>query len=210
MPRTTRPKAAARRIAKTSSPVPTAATIRRVPPTRYLAISGSGRPGGEEFQEKVAVLYGVAYTIKFAEKAQGRDFKVAKLEGTFQFEAGPEGYQPGRSVAWRLLVEVPSTVRSPALRQAAQRLLARGKTGPFGEVALFSMGEGTCVEMLHVGPYSQEHSTINAMLACAREGGFEPAGNHHEIYLSDPTRVPAEKLRTVLRLPLRKTVRAAP
>jgi hypothetical protein len=72
-------------------------------------------------------------------------------------------------------------------------------------VELENIGEGTCVQMLHVGPYANEAETIAAMKQFAEEKGLEFHGKHHEIYVSDPSRVAEEKLKTILRMPVRRT-----
>jgi hypothetical protein len=71
-------------------------------------------------------------------------------------------------------------------------------------VKLEKLNEGLCVQMLHVGPYAAEKRTIDAMAALAQESSLVPAGPHHEIYISDPHRVPEERLKTILRMPVRK------
>lgn len=68
--------------------------------------------------------------------------------------------------------------------------------------------EGLCVQMMHIGPYSQEPATIDALHAFIEENGLiNMTGNvrkHHEIYLGDPRRIAPEKRKTVLRLPVEK------
>jgi len=70
------------------------------------------------------------------------------------------------------------------------------------KVQLETIHEGVCVQMLHVGPYAEERKTIAEMLKLAESQGKSFHGLHHEIYLSDPRRVPPERLRTILRLPV--------
>ena len=83
-------------------------------------------------------------------------------------------------------------------------LLKRKKPAEVKEVKLEAMDEGDCVQMLHVGPYDKEHETIALMRSFAEGSGLRLIGPHHEIYLSDPRRVPAERLRTILRQPVGK------
>jgi hypothetical protein len=81
-------------------------------------------------------------------------------------------------------------------------LAKRGKAGLAPEVEIDKLGEGLCVQMLHVGPYEREKETIEVMLAFAAGKGYSAHGRHHEIYISDPRRVPPERLKTILRLPV--------
>jgi len=104
---------------------------------------------------------------------------------------------------WRLLIRTPEFITAADLRQARQTLLAKGKGPEVSEVELDTLEEGPCVQMLHVGPYDAEAAAIDAMKQFAADGGLEFRGHHHEIYLSDPRRVPPERLRTILRMPVR-------
>ena len=186
--------------------VPLEPAIVDVGPGHYLAIGGHGRPGGPEFQAKLAALYGMAFTIKMTRKQAGKsDYVVAGLEGQYWPDAAfPDPFDvPLDHMNWRLLVRTPESVTEKDLDGAAPKLEARGKGEWVREVALLSMAEGRCVQMLHVGPYEDEPATIQRMLAFAEQGGFEVHGWHHEIYLSDPRQVPPERLRTILRLPVR-------
>jgi hypothetical protein len=103
------------------------------------------------------------------------------------------------------MIRTPDIVGKADLADARRTLAARGKDAGCERVELIRLGEGSCVQMLHVGPYDQERVTIERMLAWAADEGWQPAGRHHEIYLSDPRRVPPAKLRTILRMPVRKT-----
>ena len=71
----------------------------------------------------------------------------------------------------------------------------------------FHYDEGLCVQCMHVGSYDTEPETLEQMDAFAREQGYETDfrghRRHHEIYLSDPRRTAPEKLKTVLRHPVR-------
>lgn len=171
---------------------------------RYLTVAGRGDPDGATFGAAVAALYGIAYTIKMAKKRSGRDFTVAKLEGLWW--GGRRGRllieSPVNTWRWKAMIRVPSFVADRDLLAARRILAARGRplTAP---VRLETLREGKCVQMLHRGPYRAENATITAMVAFARDCGLRPQGRHHEIYLSDPRRVPPAKLRTILRQPVR-------
>jgi hypothetical protein len=68
--------------------------------------------------------------------------------------------------------------------------------------------EGLCVQCMHIGSYDDEPKTINMMEAFIEENNlkndFTDKRRHHEIYLSDPRKTAIEKLRTVIRIPVRK------
>jgi hypothetical protein len=170
---------------------------------RYLAVTGSGAPTGDAFQEAIGALYGAAYTIKMARKRAGRDFKVAPLEGLWWVKTGPMPPDRPEGWSWTLLIRVPDFVAAKDLRDAVKVLVKRGKGATVRRVKLQTVSEGRCVQVLHVGPYDAEAPTIARMKSFAGEQGLAFRGKHHEIYFSDPRRVPASRLRTILRQPVR-------
>lgn len=175
-----------------------------VKPAAYLSIRGAGTPGDEVFRAHVGALYGVAYTIKMASKSAGRDYKVCGLEGLWWAGRKGAGFPqpPPSQWNWKLLIRTPGFITQRHLRTAIRTLQEKGKAGPFSAVRLERISEGLCVQALHVGPYGREHETIAVMTAFARQKGYRFHGVHHEIYLSDPSRVAPERLRTILRHPL--------
>ena len=172
----------------------------------YLRISGCGAPGSQPFEKQVEALYGMAYTLKFNSKFAGRDYGVSKLEALF----GVDGQSVDEFATldkaqwkWRLLIRVPEFTTTEHLDEARTTLRKKGKEGNFDAVVLDSMHEGTCVQMLHVGSYEQEAETLKTMRDFAQTQGMVLHRWHHEIYLSDPRRVPEERLKTLLRHPLK-------
>jgi hypothetical protein len=174
----------------------------------YLAIEGSGAPGGDEFATKVGALYAVAYTIKMSRKFDGRqDYVIGKLEGQWWSERGVDLKNiPQDQWLWKLMIRTPDFVSEAELEQAAGVLLEKGKDPQVGQVKREILQQGPCVQMLHLGPFDREWETISQMLDFAREQGYEAHGRHHEIYLSDPRRVPPQRLKTILRMPVRSSV----
>jgi hypothetical protein len=173
-------------------------------PARYLTISGRGAPASPEFQNKVGALYGVAFTMKMTQKFAGKDYKVCCLEGLYWGSGKEEsvGWIDPKEWNWILMIRVPDFIKEKDLLQAIVKLRAKGKAGALEKVKLKSLDEGSCVQMLHVGPYNQENRTIDQMLAFIKQEGLTCRGRHHEIYLSDPRRVPPDRLRTILRFPV--------
>lgn len=171
----------------------------------YLVTAGTGEPGSEVFQAAIGALYGMSYTIKFQSKFAGRDFVVCKLEGIYETAGAADVGTRGRSLdslSWKLLIRVPDFISERQLEEARGTLHEKGKEGDFDRVCLEAIDEGLCVQMLHVGPYDAEQETVDRMNTFARERRLEPHMAHHEIYLSDPRRVPPERLRTILRQPV--------
>jgi hypothetical protein len=102
------------------------------------------------------------------------------------------------------MIRTPPMVEQRELKEAVQKLIEKGKAPCAEQVKLESITEGLCVQMLHVGPYEEEGRTIAAMKDFAERQGLTLHGHHPEIYLSDPRRIPPEKLKTTPRLPVQK------
>jgi hypothetical protein len=181
--------------------------ILELPPIRYLTIVGHGSPADDVFTEKLGALYGMAYTLKFIHKDRGQDFVVAKLEGMWKPVGGFEQKIENPSeMIWdyKLLMRMPDFVVSSNLNVARKQLAKKKKVGPFTELHVVPIEEGTVVQALHIGPYADETATIDKMHSFAKEQGYKPLHGHHELYLSDPRKVAPEKLRTILRTPVEK------
>ncbi len=161
-------------------------------PAQYLAI-GRGEPGDPQFQKKIGALYNVAFTIKMAKEFAGQAYAVSKLEGLWPKDS--------RTI-WTLIIRIPEFIGVKELKEAAQKLLDKGKDPEVAEVEIRKLKEGRPVQMLHVGPYDQCGATIEIMREFATGQGLGFRGAHHEIYLSDPRRVAPAKLRTILRHPV--------
>lgn len=176
-----------------------------LPEMAFLAIEGQGDPNGPGYAAALGALYPLAYAVKFAEKARGADFAVAPLEALWWAD-DPGAFVAGDRAAWRwrAMIRVPDGVSEAALAAAREAVRRKGRTGPFEEVGRIAFTEGACLQTLHFGPYSGEAPVLarlhDEILPAA---GLTFAGPHHEIYLSDPRRVAAEKLRTILRQPVR-------
>ncbi len=172
-------------------------TLVTVEEAQYLMREGKGEPGGEEFVQAVGAIYAVAYGLQGLRASAGQPFQVAPLEALWwgsgeRFEFLDE---PRESWNWRVLIRVPAFVGEEDLRKVAP---------PNSMIRLKTLLEGPSVQVLHRGPYSEEPATIAAMTAFAEEHGYVPSAPHHEIYLTDPNRTPPEKMRTILRQPVKE------
>ena len=170
---------------------------------RYMAIDGQGAPGGEEFQEAVGALYAGAFTMKMASKSKGKDYAVCKLEALWWADGVSFPEAKPEQVRYKLMIRIPDFIAESDLNDTLNVLRKKDKTPRAGDLRLESLNEGRCVQMLHLGPYDREAETIQEMQAAATAEGLALHGLHHEIYLSDPRRVPPDRLRTILRHPVR-------
>jgi hypothetical protein len=171
---------------------------------KYLAFEGQGEPGGDAFEKAVGALYAVAWTIKMTRKFGGAgDFKVCPLEGLWDIMDGDWTMSDRSLWRWKLLIRVPDFVTAAELKSAVKDLIAKGKPEETKSVKLTPLKEGRSVQMLHTGQFSEEGVSIDRMKAFAAGQGLRLCGLHHEIYLSDPRRCAPERLRTILRVPVR-------
>ncbi len=190
-------------------------TIVTVPPMNYLAVRGKGDPNeeGGAYKAAIELLYGLAYTIKMSKKSDHRiegyfDSVVPPLEGCWRQE-GVEGMDYARKadLEWISVIRLPDFVREEDFRWAVQEA-ERKKQQDFPRVEFLRVEEGLCVQCIHIGPYDDEPATVALMDAYIAEKGYvndiSEERMHHEIYLSDARRTAPEKLRTVIRHPIRK------
>jgi hypothetical protein len=187
------------------------AAVVEVPEIAFLMVDGRGDPDtSRAFEDAMQALYSTAYTLKFGLKKTdpGRDFKVAPLEGLWWTDdAAPtaEDLQRDRDAwNWTLMLAVPDAVTGDEVA-AAVGAAARKQDLPAAPLLrLERFEEGLAVQMMHVGPYSEEATTIERLHTFAAAEGYELRGRHHEIYLGDPRRTATERLKTVLRHPVRR------
>ncbi|MHA1262948.1 MAG: GyrI-like domain-containing protein [Candidatus Freyarchaeota archaeon] len=171
----------------------------------FLAIEGKGAPGGEEFSAKVGALYILAYGVKNLMKKSGRDFTVAKLEGLWWVESDkPYTEVPREEWCWKLLIRMPEFVTPEDVERAKEEVAKKKDVKHVDRVTLERINEGKCVQVLHVGPYSTEPESLEKMRKLMEEKNLVVNGPHHEIYLSDPRRVPEERMKTILRQPVKE------
>jgi hypothetical protein len=180
----------------------------KVPPLAYLLVDGKGDPNtAPAFVEGIGALYGLAYTLKFAlKKAKGLDFRVMPLSGLFRAD-DPSVFLESKKHEWKwtLMIPIPSGIGAADFKKAQGEAMAKKNASPaLALVRRETVREGLCAQILHKGPYAAEKPTIEKLHAFIREKGLTFAGPHHEIYISDPNRTAPEKMKTILRQPVRK------
>ena len=186
-----------------------------VPAMNYIAVRGSGDPNREDgdYQKAIGLLYAIAFTIKMSKRGGHQidgyfDYVVPPLEG-FWWQEGVEGfdYTSKELFHWISVIRLPDFVTRDDFAWAIAEATAKKKQD-FSRVEFLTIEEGICVQMLHIGPYDDEPGSVAMMDAFIAEQGygndFSDTRLHHEIYLSDVRRTAPEKLRTVLRHPIRK------
>lgn len=197
---------------------PTTPTIISVPKISFAAVRGKGNPNEPDGEYKAAldILYAVSYTIKMSFKGghsiEGYfPYVVPPLEGLW-WQDGLDGidYSCKEDFRFISMMRLPDFVTEAELHWAAEAA-AKKKNADFSKAEFFTYDEGLCVQCMHIGSYDSEPGTISQMERFALSEGCEPDFSstrlHHEIYLSDPRRTAEDKLKTVIRHPIKQKIR---
>lgn len=184
-----------------------------LPSLTFVAIDGQGDPNGPLYARALAALYPSAYGIKALHKAAGADFTVPPLEALWTAD-DPGAFVAGDRAAWQwtAMIRIPQDVTKDmvdGVKETVLTKLARKKTAAtdpqtVAMVRLLTLEEGDCLQTLHIGAYSNEAPTLADLHdRLMPEMGVTFNGPHHEIYLGDPRRAAPDKLKTLLRQPIR-------
>lgn len=188
--------------------------ILTVPKVNYIAVWGEGDPNqpGGDYQRAIAVLYAVAYTLKMSDKAghpmEGFfQYVVPPLEGFWKTESGVIDVSRKDAFQWISAIRLPDFVTPEDLDWAARTAEAKKKLD-CSSAQFWTVEEGLCVQMMHLGPFDTESASLAQVEEFLSIQGYETDLSdtrlHHEIYLSDARRVPPERWKTVLRHPIRR------
>lgn len=191
-------------------------SLIEVPPMNYIAVRGKGDPNQPEgeYKEAMGLLYGIAFTIKMSYKGNHKiegyfPYVVPPLEGLWwqgDSKAPEMDYSHKENFTWISMIRLPEFVTREEFEWAVKEATEK-KHSDFSKVEFFSCEEGLCVQCMHIGSYDDEPATIREMNTFIEKNGYVPdfseTRRHHEIYLSDPRRTVTEKLRTVIRHPIR-------
>ena len=189
--------------------------IVTVPKMNYIAVRGRGNPNEEdgEYKKSIELLYGIACTIKMSKKGDHKiegyfDYVVPPLEG-FWWQDDVDGidYSHKENFQWISVIRLPDFVAKADFDWAVDEA-TRKKKMDFSKVEFLEIEEGLCVQCMHSGSYDGEPATVAAMDKFVADNGYEndisDTRRHHEIYLSDARKVAPEKLKTVIRHPIKK------
>ena len=190
--------------------------IIEIPKMNFVAVRGKGNPNEKkgEYQKAVEMLYGVAYTLKMSYKTQYKiegffEYVVPPLEGLWwQENVKHENYLLNKELFnWISLIRIPDFIKKEDVEWAIKYATEKKKKD-FSKVEFFSYNEGLCVQCIHKGSYNDEPETIQRMNEFAQNNGYNieltEKKYHHEIYLSDPRKADINKLKTVIRQPVKK------
>jgi hypothetical protein len=180
--------------------------------TNYISITGIGNPSGKEFSENIQALYTTAYVIKFMLKALNNDFVVPKLEALWSFDN--EKYAsvsmdeaplkiPRDEWNYRIMIRMPDFVTREQTEKAIDIAVNKKQNELAQKIEFYEMTEGKVIQILHIGPFDNEPQTLKKILKFSTENNLQQNGLHHEIYLSDFRKTAPDKLKTILREPVK-------
>ena len=190
----------------------TTPSIIDVPEMIFIAVDGKGDPNtSEEYKAALEILYGLSYSIKMGNKAI-LEYVVPPLEGLWNIGGGFNKDEPmitdKSKLEWTSLIRQPDFVTTEVFEAAKTALAKKKPELDLSKARLIKLTEGLCVHVMHIGSYDDEPATIEAMEQYAVDSGYaidiSDTRRHHEIYLSDPCKVAPEKLKTVIRHPVKR------
>lgn len=190
-------------------------SIVTVPEMKFIAVRGSGDPNtSAEYKQAMEILYGLSFTIKMSKMSGSQpdgyfEYVVPPLEG---FWSVNDGIFDGLNITdkskfhWISVIRQPDFVTESVFEQARAEAEKKKKTD-MSKAEFITVSEGLCVQSMHIGSYDSEPSTILKMREFAEKNGYSEDLSdtrlHHEIYLSDPRRCAPERLKTVIRHPIK-------
>jgi len=179
---------------------------------QFLSISGKGDPSEKIYSHKIQALYSVAYALKFFCKALDKDFVVAKLQGLWDFDKDKYNNLsidesplkvPRSDWSYRMMIRMPDFVTKEQVESAIQTVISKKQIQLATEIEFYEMKEGKVVQMLHIGLFAKEPETLKQIQEFMTTNNLQKNGLNHEIYLSDFNKTSPEKLKTILREPVK-------
>ncbi len=180
----------------------------KVPAMQFIMVDGHGDPNtAQAYQEAVEALYAVAYKMKFiSKKSLEKDYTVPPLEGLWWAEDMATFTTRQKSAwEWTMMIMTPDWITAEIFAEAVAQVRKGKNPAALDRIRLERYHEGLSVQVMHLGSYDDEGPTLAELHNhFIPQNGLTENGKHHEIYLSDPRKVAPEKLKTVLRQPVKK------
>ncbi|WP_414470424.1 GyrI-like domain-containing protein [Methanobacterium sp. ACI-7] len=186
-------------------------TIVDVPEMNFLMIDGEGDPNtSKEYQDAMEALFPVSYKVKFiSKKEKAQDYVVMPLEGLWWVD-NMENFnvEDKSNWKWTAMIRQPDFITEEMIKQAMEDVEKKKNPTLLSKIRFESLNEGLCSQIMHIGPYSEEGPTVEKLHNFIHENGYEFDGandgeKHHEIYLSDMRRIKPERLKTIIRQPMK-------
>jgi hypothetical protein len=187
-------------------------SIVNVPEMNYLMIDGQGDPNtSQEYQNAMETLFPVSYKVKFISKLQkSQDYVVMSLESLWWVQNMEDfSIEDKSSWNWTAMIRQPDFVTKNMINEAMEEVEKKKNPAAISKIRFESLNEGLSAQIMNIGPYSEEGPTVEKLHNFIHEKGYEfegskPGEKHHEIYLSDMRRTKPEKLKTIIRQPMKQ------
>jgi hypothetical protein len=176
-----------------------------VPAMNFLVVDGEGAPSSPQYSAAVEALFSVAYSLKFmVKKGKEIDYPVMPLEGLWWVEDMTK-FSADRKDEWKwtAMIMQPKYVTSDEFNLAVEQVKKKKNPAALPKVRFERFKEGPAAQIMYVGPFSAEEPTIVKIHAHIQNGGNVLSGKHHEIYLNNPATTAPEKLKTIIRQPMK-------
>ena len=180
-------------------------TVVDVPAMNFLLVNGEGAPASPQYSEAIEALFSVAYTLKFmVKKGKGIDYAVMPLEGLWWMDDMTK-FSTDRKDEWKwtAMIMQPKYVTADDFKVAVEQVKKKKNPAALPKVNFESFKEGPAAQIMYIGPFSAEGPTIAKIHAHIQNSGHTLNGKHHEIYLNNPATTAPEKLKTILRQPMK-------
>ena len=182
--------------------------IVNVSTMNFLMIDGEGDPNtSQAYQDAIEALFSVSYTLKFMVKRgeQQIDYGVLPLEGLWWSDEPTEFKVENKDKwKWTSMIMQPEYVTNNLIEAAVGQVKKKKNLASLLAMRFESFGEGAAAQSMHIGPFSEEGPTIAKIHSFISDNGYEVAGKHHEIYLSDFRKTSPDKLKTIIRQPFKR------
>lgn len=187
-------------------------SIVDVPEMNFLMIDGEGDPNiSQEYQASIEALFSVSFKVKFiSEKENSQDYVVMPLEGLWWVENMEDfSIQDKSGWKWTAMIRQPDFITKDMIKRAIEEVEKKKSLPALSRIRFESLHEGLSAQIMHIGPYYEEGPTIEKLHNFIEENGYEfdgsvPGEKHHEIYMSNMRRTSPEKLKTIMRQPLKR------
>ena len=187
-------------------------SIVDVPEMSFLMIDGEGDQNtSQEYQDSIEALFSVSFKVKFiSEKENSQDYVVMSLEGLWWIENMEDFNIQDKSIwKWTAMIRQPDFITKDMMKKAIEEVEKKKNLPALSRIRFESLHEGISAQIMHIGPYAEEGPTIEKLHNFIEENGYEfdgsmPGKKHHEIYISDMRRTNPEKLKTVIRQPMKR------
>jgi hypothetical protein len=176
-----------------------------VPAMNFLMIDGEGDPISLQYAAAIEALFGVSYALKFIiKKGKGVDYSVMPLESLWWVDDMTK-FSADRKDEWKwtAMIMQPKYITADDVNLVVEQVKKKKKLPALPKVRFESFKEGPTAQIMYVGPFSAEGPTIAKIHAYILNSGHTLSGKHHEIYLNNPAKTAPEKLKTILRQPMK-------